>query len=77
MDTDKLTKVLLWYEAYLLKQPPFMAPYCTLRDMVAHARDHVEEGRIEKAHRWLGFIQGVFYMNHDFDIATLKAHNRS
>lgn len=34
------------------------------------------EVRIEKANRWLGFIQGVLWAENVFTIEELKAHNR-
>ncbi len=36
----------------------------------------VEAGRIEKAHRWLGFLQGAFWVKGIFNIEQLKDDNR-
>ena len=33
-------------------------------------------GRIEKAHRWLGFIQGILWQSGNFTIDQLANHNR-
>jgi|GEM_PF-582184 len=36
----------------------------------------VHEGRIEKAMRWLGFIQGVLYFADEYTLDDLKNHSR-
>ncbi|MEK7519908.1 MAG: hypothetical protein AAB581_01530, partial [Patescibacteria group bacterium] len=36
----------------------------------------VHEGRMEKAFRWLGFIQGVLWTNRVYTLSDLKNHNR-
>lgn len=36
----------------------------------------LEEGRVEKAMRWLGFIQGALWVLGEYSIAELKEHNR-
>lgn len=33
-------------------------------------------GRVEKAHRWLGFVQGVLWSCRVYEINSLKGHNR-
>ena len=33
--------------------------------------------KIEKAHRWLGFVQGVLYASGFYSIDEMKSHNRS
>lgn len=35
----------------------------------------VEQGRLEKAFRWLGFIQGVLWASSVFRLQELKDHN--
>lgn len=35
-----------------------------------------KEGRIEKAFRWLGFIQGILYCEGVYTIEEMKNHNR-
>jgi hypothetical protein len=35
----------------------------------------IREGRIEKAFRWLGFIQGCLWTSGVYSIEELKAHN--
>ncbi len=44
--------------------------------MVREAITFIAAGRIEKAHRWLGFIQGVLWSCGHFTIDQMKEHNR-
>ncbi len=44
--------------------------------MCAEARKHHEAGKVEKAMRWLGFIQGVLWADNHCTIAELKDDNR-
>ena len=37
----------------------------------------VHDGKMEKAFRWLGFIQGVLWANGIFSLSDLKDHNRT
>lgn len=39
--------------------------------------DFVHEERMNKVFRWLGFIQGVLWVNRIFTLSDLKNHNRS
>ena len=58
-----------------------------LLDGEAHGLEHchgmldkviefVNEGRMEKAFRWLGFVQGVLWAFRVFPLTDLKNHNR-
>jgi hypothetical protein len=44
--------------------------------MCNQTRDFLRQGRIVKAYRWIGFIQGILFTNGVFSIAELKNHNR-
>lgn len=44
--------------------------------MIPQMREFVAEGRLEKAFRWLGFVQGVLWANQIFILEDLKNHNR-
>lgn len=45
---------------------------------MCHMAEHyLEEGEIEKANRWLGFIQGVLWCEGFFSIDEMRDHNRS
>ena len=44
--------------------------------MCLEAQKFVDEGRIEKAMRWLGFIQGVLWHGEYFTLDELKEHSR-
>ena len=43
--------------------------------MLPKIREFVSENRMEKAFRWLGFVQGVLFANGQYCIAELKEHN--
>lgn len=44
--------------------------------MCDEARQFIAQGRIEKAMRWLGFLQGMFYARGLFTIDQLGNHSR-
>lgn len=44
--------------------------------MCNESMHHVTEGKMEKAMRWLGFIQGVLWMTGQASIHEMKDHNR-
>lgn len=62
-------------------------PHNELLDVRMHGLEHchgmfdkmiefVHEGRMEKAFRWLGFVQGVLWAFRIFPLTELKNHNR-
>ena len=46
------------------------------RWMCGRATEFIIEGRVEKADRWLGFIQGVLWCEGRFSIGEMRDHNR-
>lgn len=46
------------------------------QEMIPKIRNFIIEGRIEKAFRWLGFLQGVFYTLDVYTIEEMANHNR-
>ncbi|MBF4509417.1 MAG: hypothetical protein ISP10_02905 [Aeromicrobium sp.] len=44
--------------------------------MVHQTRAFLQQGRMAKAYRWIGMIQGILFMNGIFSLAELKRHNR-
>ena len=44
--------------------------------MLPHLEEFAKEGRMDKAFRWLSFIQGVLWVLRVFSINELKDHNR-
>lgn len=44
--------------------------------MLAKMEGFVREGRIEKAFRWLGFVQGCLWSTGQYSLEDLKNHNR-
>jgi hypothetical protein len=47
-----------------------------LKYMCVEAQKFVDEGRVEKAMRWLGFLQGVLWESGEFSLDDLKEHSR-
>jgi hypothetical protein len=46
-----------------------------LRWMLQQILELLEEEKIEKAHRWYGFAQGVLWLKHIYSISELREHN--
>ncbi len=87
MTPEKLTQLFKFYDNDLAKRGISVAQqqefaitrYSNLehlRYMCDRALDFVEENRIEKAMRWLGFIQGVLFAESMFNLTELKEHSR-
>lgn len=57
-----------------LDSPENGLEYC--HGMLDTIEGFVKENRIEKAFRWLGFIQGVLWAQKVYTLAELKSHNR-
>lgn len=49
-------------------------PYEHIRWMLSKTKIHATEN-IEKAFRWLGFIQGFFWTTGDYSIGEMRSHN--
>ncbi len=89
MDKTKCQKAIAFYRAKFKELDiPAQAHSLTVRvynDRVALAHCHqmldkmeqfLNDGKIEKFMRWLGFIQGVLWRCHEFSLEELKSHNR-
>lgn len=48
-----------------------------VKEMIGKIRVFLTESRREKAFRWLGFIQGVFYSSGVYTIEEMANHNKS
>ena len=59
----------------LLESPELGLAHCP--GMLDKMLGFLEEGRVDKAHRWLGFMQGVLWVNRMFTLDELMEHNRS
>jgi hypothetical protein len=88
MTTSKLVQVLNYYKEALVskgfcckfnaddsKNKEAMLNHCVW--MCVQALDFIAEGRIDKAMRWLGFIQGTLHVYQIYNINQLRAHSRS
>lgn len=45
--------------------------------MIRQMKTFVTEGQIDKAFRWLGFLQAILWVNGFFTLDELRSHNRS
>jgi len=89
MDRAKLTEVFLRYDALLqdagvtARRHSRNLPAGSCAETLAHSRfmvqqslEFIEQGRIEKAFRWLGFVQGVLWSQRLFTVEQLADHNK-
>lgn len=80
MTADHLRKQFRFYRTHLLGIGIASAKNGTPLQHVAYMCGEsirfVDEDRVPKAMRWLGFIQGVLWMSHLFSIDQLKDHSR-
>ncbi len=44
--------------------------------MLTKIDEFVNADKLEKAQRWLGFIQGILFSTGQFSIAEMRSHNR-
>ncbi len=88
MSNKKINKVLDIYDARVKRVLDEIAPptcdadqnmwdkFEHLGKMIGKVRDFLVENRREKAFRWLGFMQGVFYAYGIYSIEEMANHNR-
>jgi hypothetical protein len=89
MDAAKIHKVIESYRVYFVTKgtKPVDFPHDRLvsgfdaslehcYSMLSKIDQFVVEGRLEKAFRWLGFIQGCFWSIGLCSLDELKEHNR-
>lgn len=46
------------------------------RSMLDKMEEFIKAGRMDKVMRWLGFIQGVLWVNRVYTLEELKNHNK-
>jgi hypothetical protein len=89
MDAEKMLSVVRAYRSLLSFIPPLSGPFDkppTPRKALAHTAGmldkieaFVKEGTPEawdKANRWLGFLQGVFWVQGIYTLDQMRDHNR-
>lgn len=90
MDTQHILRIVEVYEAQFkdlsispIERATNGVPM-TLRRGLEHAywmlssiRQFIQEGKLDKVQRWLGFVQGTLWMTGVYSIDELRAHNRS
>lgn len=69
-DADKVE-----YPEHLFLEPIELGIY-HCHGMLDKMVEFVREGRMEKANRWLGFVQGVLWANGIYTLEDFKEHNR-
>lgn len=90
MTPEKMLEVVQIYRALLLHIPPADGPYDqvpTPRGALAHVHgmlnkieDFIAEAdpkAWDKANRWLGFLQGVLWMQGLYTLNQMRDHNRT
>lgn len=80
MTNDKINEVLDLYERKLseLCRLPLHAYPIEVRHlatMINKTRTFVAEGQIGEAFRWLGFMQGAFWVMGTYKIDEMRGHN--
>lgn len=81
MTKEKILKTLSFYKDFINKLiPTYDGPYDKnqlnhILTMLPKMEVFIEEGRIEKTMRWLGFIQGILWSWGIFTLEELKLHN--
>ena len=89
MDAQKIREIISTYREYFkgfsvvprdlphnIKAPSFLGAYAHCLGMLDKMEKFLEESRIEKAMRWLGFIQGVLWYTGAFSLEELMNHSR-
>lgn len=79
MTKDKLSNVIVKYKKFIevIRKDGIQSNVLDhVYDMIPKIQGFIEEGRIEKAYRWLGFMQGVMWTEGLFTIEELKKHNK-
>jgi len=91
MTNEKLREALAFYYDFACKKAPGTSKevsgtlqsgdaFDKVKEMVPKAIKFIDEGHADKAHRWLGFIQGIlspWSKTPAFTLDELRAHSRS
>jgi len=89
MDGPKILEVIERYRKYFIEKGIGIRDFpedgrpSSKEEILAHCHGmldkmvgFVKEGRIEKAFRWLGFVQGCLWSTRQYSLEDLKSHNR-
>lgn len=81
MTKDKILEVCDTYNDLLVDIKPVREPNISgskrhIKWMLEEINLFLVEDRLDKAFRWLGFIQGAFWVDGTFSIEDMKTHNR-
>lgn len=75
MTDDKITEVLDLYEERLARSNSYNPHIVHMRTMIPKMREFVVADRREKLMRWLGFMQGAFWVMGMYSLEDLKRHS--
>lgn len=89
MDSNKILEVIEIYSEYFTKEEIEYVDFSHIdkpeanKEMLAHChgmlhkiKEFIQEDRIEKAFRWLGFVQGCLWSTGCYSLEDLMNHNR-
>jgi len=89
MNVEKVREVIVIYRQYFEKNKipkvdfPHEKTLSSSEETLSHCHgmldkmeNFLDEGRIEKVFRWLGFIQGCLWATKQYTIGELANHNR-
>lgn len=83
MTVEQITDLCEYYDSFLKiegfpskKNNGGCNDYGHIRWMLSEIPFLLEDGKIEKVNRWVGFIQGVLWSNGQFSIDEMREHNR-
>jgi hypothetical protein len=75
MTKDKIRKVIKLYKNYLINHVEKDSKEDHCYWMLYQMEDMLEEDKMGKVMRWLGFVQGFLWTSGYFTIEELKEHN--
>lgn len=88
MTNKKMKELMRMYLKHLRNDSRYLGPRRNVTDsltassalchagwMCQEVIEFVEEDRMEKANRWVGFIQGIFWCHCVFTIDEMRQHN--
>lgn len=76
MTKDKVLEVVKIYQRYLLPYLESNSKEEHCYWMLTQIGDMLDADEVEKAMRWLGFVQGCLWYGGHFTIDEMRKHNR-
>lgn len=76
MDAAQIKKVCDLYTNKISTIDSVLKDLSHLRDMLVKIHTFTDEDNMDKANRWLGFVQGVFWIKGIYTIDEMRDHNK-